>query len=133
MMYILYSLTSLSAVLQEVVSVTVSTIQYSNAYHSIQYYYTIALILIIIIFVFAHKLTNVITMPNTSTFSASMLRVYKCACVIKFHLGKWRPIPDQIFVVVETVLNSSFIVSEDIVSILYDQNINATGMVLESS
>ena len=49
MMYILYSLTSLSAVLQEVVSVTVSTIQYSNAYHSIQYYYTIALILIIII------------------------------------------------------------------------------------
>ena len=51
MMYILYSLTSLSAVLQEVVSVTVSTIQYSNAYHSIQYYYTIALILIIIIFI----------------------------------------------------------------------------------
>ena len=45
MMYILYSLTSLSAVLQEVVSVTVSTIQYSNAYHSIQYFYTIALIL----------------------------------------------------------------------------------------
>ena len=33
----------------------------------------------------------------------SMLRVYKCACVIKFHLGKWRPIPDQISVVVETV------------------------------
>ena len=29
------SLTALSAVLQEVVSVTVSTIQYSNAYHSI--------------------------------------------------------------------------------------------------
>ena len=31
------SLTELSAVLQEVVSVTVSTIHYSNAYHSIQY------------------------------------------------------------------------------------------------
>ena len=36
MISILYiSLTALSAVLQEVVSVTVSTIQYSNAYHSI--------------------------------------------------------------------------------------------------
>ena len=36
------SLTALSA---EVVSVTVSTIQYFNAYHSIQYYYRMALIL----------------------------------------------------------------------------------------
>ena len=43
-----------------------------------------------------------------------MFRVYKCACVIKFHvaqihLEKWHPIGDQIFVVVET----SFIVSEE--------------------
>ena len=37
------SFTALSAILQEVVSVTVSTVQYSNAYHSIQYYYTMAL------------------------------------------------------------------------------------------
>ena len=45
-------------------SVTVSTIQYSNAYHSIQYYYTMALILIIIIFIVIrmYLLTNVITM-----------------------------------------------------------------------
>ena len=62
----------------------------------------------------------------------SSFRVYRYACVIKFHLGKWRLIRDQIFVVVET---ASFIVSEDIISILVDQNftINATGilMVLE--
>ena len=50
-----------------------------------------------------YLLTNVITVPSTSTFSAYMFRVYKCACVIKFHLGRWRPIRDQIFVVVETV------------------------------
>ena len=52
---------------------------------------------------------------STSTFSAN-----KCACVIKFLLGKWRPIRDQIFVVVETVF---FIVSVDITSILVDQNL----------
>ena len=61
-----------------------------------------ALILIIIIFIIIrmYLLTNVNTIPSTS---ASMFRVYKCTCVIKFHLGKWRPIRDQIFVVVETV------------------------------
>ena len=32
-----------------------------------------------------------------------MFRVHDCACVIKFLLRKWRPIRDQIFVVVETV------------------------------
>ena len=102
MMYILYSLTSLSAVLQEVVSVTVSTIQYSNAYHSIQYYYTIALILIIIIFII-----SICSQTHKCYYNAKHFHlfsfVYKCACVIKFHLEKWRPIPDQIFVVVETV------------------------------
>ena len=36
------SLAALSVILQEVVSITVSTIQYSNGYHSIQYYYTMA-------------------------------------------------------------------------------------------
>ena len=35
--------------------------------------------------------------------ATSMFRVHECACVLKFHLGKWRPIRDQIFVVVETV------------------------------
>ena len=35
--YSLLNLQRFSAVLQEVVSVTVSTIQYSNAYHSIKY------------------------------------------------------------------------------------------------
>ena len=35
------------------------------------------------------------------------LRVHKCACVSKFLLGKWRPIRDQIFVVVETVFFQS--------------------------
>ena len=72
--YHFISLTELSAVLQEIVSVTVSTIQYSNGYHSIQYYYTIALILIIIIFIIIrmYLLTNVITILSTSTFSASM-------------------------------------------------------------
>ena len=40
---------------------------------------------------------------STSTFSATMFRVHECACVIKFLLGKWRPIRDQIFVVIETV------------------------------
>ena len=58
MMYILYFTTALS--------VTVSTIQYSNAYHSIQYYYTMALILHVIIIMFIiirmNLLTNVITM-----------------------------------------------------------------------
>ena len=91
-----------------------------------------ALILIIIIFKI-YLLTNIITIPmrnkRTSTFPASMFRVHECACVIKFHLGKWRPIRDPIFVVAET-----FIVSADIISILVDQNftINVTGMVLES-
>ena len=40
---------------------------------------------------------------STSTFSASMFRVHECACVIKFHLGKWCSIRDQIFLVIETV------------------------------
>ena len=74
-----------------------------------------ALLLIIIIFIIIkmYLLTNVITMfmqcyhyvyaTSTSTFSASMFRVHECACVIKFLLGRWRPIRDQIFVVVETV------------------------------
>ena len=56
--------------------------------------------------VFAHKRSYYAYDSNatsTSTFSASMFREYKCACVNKFHLLKWHPIPDQIFVVVETV------------------------------
>ena len=63
------SLTAPSAILQEVVSVTVSTIQYSNGYHSIQYYYTMALLLIIIIFIIIkmYLLTNVITMLMQQT------------------------------------------------------------------
>ena len=40
-------------------------------------------------------------LPRTGT--VSMFQVYKCACVIKFHLGKWRLIRDEIFGVVETV------------------------------
>ena len=107
MMYILCSLTALSAVLQEVVSVTVSTIQYSNAYHNIQYYYTIALILIIIIFIISicsqtHKCYYNAKHFHLFSFHVN-LRVYKCACVIKFHLGKWHPIRDQISAVLETL------------------------------
>ena len=63
--------------------------------------------LIIIIIFKIYLLTNIITIPmrnkRTSTFSASTFRVHECACVIKFHLGKWRPIRDPIFVVAETV------------------------------
>ena len=64
-----YSLTALSAILQEVVSVTVSTVQYSNAYHTIQYYYTMALLLIIIHYMYykMYLLTNVITMLMQQT------------------------------------------------------------------
>ena len=40
---------------------------------------------------------------TSTTFLASMFPVHECACVIKFLLGKWHPIRDQIFVVVETV------------------------------
>ena len=70
-------------------------------------YYTIALILIIIIFIISicsqtHKCYYNAKHFHLFSFHVN-LRVYKCACVIKFHLGKWRPIPDQIFVVVETV------------------------------
>ena len=104
------SLAALSAVLQEVVSVTVSTIQYSNAYHSIQYYYTMALILIIIIFIiirmyllttteavdtiipFRNHASIYIIVHNggcvgiivSTELKSSLFRVYKCACVIKF-------------------------------------------------
>ena len=71
-----------------------------------------------------YLLTNIIdsNATSTSTFSASRFRVHECACVIKFHLEKWRLIQDQIFVVV------------DIISILVDQNftIKATGIVVES-
>ena len=38
-----------------------------------------------------YLLTNVITMlmiPMQQAFSASMFRVYKCACVIKFHVAR---------------------------------------------
>ena len=65
-----------------------------------------------------YLLKNITNPTSTSTFSAN-----KCACVIKFLLGKWRkwrPIRDQIFVVVETVF---FIVSVDITLILVDQNL----------
>ena len=51
-----------------------------------------------------YLVTNFITIyANATSISASMCRVNECGCVIKFHLGKWRPIRDQIFVVVETV------------------------------
>ena len=60
-----------------------------------------------------YLLTNVITMlmiPMQQAFSASMFRVYKCACVTKFHVAqlmntlmKMHPIRDPIFVVVETL------------------------------
>ena len=53
--------------------------------------------------VFAHKCYYDSNATSTSTFSASMFRVHECECIIKFYLGKWRPIRDQIFVVVETV------------------------------
>ena len=36
-------------------------------------------------------------------FHLFSFHVHECTCVIKFHLGKWRPIRDQIFVVVEAV------------------------------
>ena len=78
-----YSLFHLQHCLQ---SVTVSTIQYSNAYHSIYngfninnyyiHYYKN---------VFAHKRYYYAYDSNatsTSSFSASMFRVHKCACVI---------------------------------------------------
>ena len=70
------SLTALSAVL---VSVTVSTIQYSNAYHSIYtmaYYYKNEI---------AHKCCYYAYDSNatsTFSFSTSMFRVHKCTCVI---------------------------------------------------
>ena len=52
-----------------------------------------ALILIIIIFknVFAHKCYYYAYDSNatsTFSFSASMFRVYKCACVTKFHMAQ---------------------------------------------
>ena len=51
-----------------------------------------ALILIIIfIIIRMYLLTNVITMlmaTSTFSFSASMFRVHKCACVIKFHVAR---------------------------------------------
>ena len=79
MVYILYSLTALSAVLQEAVSVTVSTIQYSNAYHSIQYYYTIALILIIIIIIihYYYLLTNSQMLLRCQTLPPFQLPCYE--------------------------------------------------------
>ena len=43
-----------------------------------------------------YLLTNVIQLPRSECTN--------CACVIKFHLEKWCPIRDEIFVVVETVL-----------------------------
>ena len=89
-----YSLFHLQHCLPSYVSVTVSTIQYSNGYHRKQYYYTMALIFIIFIIIRMYLLTNVITMLMNKHFhlSASMFRVHDCACVIKFYLGKWRPI-----------------------------------------
>ena len=54
-----------------------------------------------------YLLTNVITMlmaTRTFSISASMFRVKKCACVIKFHVARlMNTLRDQIFAVVETV------------------------------
>ena len=50
-----------------------------------------------------YLLTNVITIPMQQALPPFQLQCSKCACVIKFHLGKWRPIGDQTFVVVETI------------------------------
>ena len=57
-----------------------------------------------------YLLTNVITMlmaTSTFSFSASMFRVHKCACIIKFHVAEYTYENgvqfEQIFAVVETV------------------------------
>ena len=41
-----------------------------------------------------YLLTNIITIPMQQALPPFQLlfRVHECACVIKFHLGKWRPI-----------------------------------------
>ena len=73
-----YSLFRLQHCLQKI---TVSPTEYSN---------TMALILIIIIFIIMYLLTDVTTMlmaTSTFSFSASMFRVHKCACIIKFHVA----------------------------------------------
>ena len=69
-------------------------------------------------------------------FSASMFWGYKCACAIKFHVAQLDEYTYENGVQFEIkslklVGLSFFIVSEDIISILLDQNF-ATGMVLES-
>ena len=71
-----HSVTELSAVLQEVESVTVSTIHYSNA---IIILYTMTLILVFIFIIIMYFLTNCNTI-----FRTSMFWVYKCACAIKY-------------------------------------------------
>ena len=50
-----------------------------------------------------YLLTNVLMISMQQALPASMFGVHECACVSKFHFGKWRPIPDQIFAVVETI------------------------------
>ena len=74
------SFTALSAVLQEVVSVTVSTIQYSNAYHSI----------IIILLYNIHYYKNVFA-HNCYYYaydSNAFTSVFQYVCVIKFHVPR---------------------------------------------
>ena len=44
---------------------------------------------------FANKFYHYAYATSTST---SMFRVHECACIIKFLLGIWRPIRDEIFV-----------------------------------
>ena len=66
-------------------SIPMLIIVYYNGYNYYIHYYKN---------VFAHKRYYYAYNSNTSTFSASMFRLYNCACVIKFHLGKWRPIRD---------------------------------------
>ena len=106
-----YSLFPLENCLQ---SYKMSNIQYSNAYHSIQYYNTMGLILIIIII-------------------SSQILVYAWACAINSmwldHLWKWSQIRDQIFAVVETVFFHS--VWNHLDTCRPECIINATGMVLE--
>ena len=90
-----------------------------------------ALILIIIIFiiVFAHKFYYYAALtPFQVPCSEDTNTHAQLNSTWLDHLGKWRPIRDQIFAVVETVF------FEYIISVIVDQNftMNAIGMVLES-